>query len=54
VPSDTLRQIAIAEGMETLRQDGLRKAREGKTTLEEVLRVTTAEEAADGERSITD
>ena len=49
VPSDTLRQIAIREGMETLRQDGLRKAREGKTTLEEVLRVTTAEEAAEGE-----
>lgn len=49
VPSDTLRQIAIREGMHTLRQDGLRKAREGRTTLEEVLRVTTAEEAADGE-----
>jgi type IV pilus assembly protein PilB len=49
VPSDTLRQIAIREGMETLRQDGLRKAREGKTTLEEVLRVTTAEEAAESE-----
>jgi type II secretory ATPase GspE/PulE/Tfp pilus assembly ATPase PilB-like protein len=51
VPSDTLRQIAIGEGMETLRQDGLRKAREGRTTLEEVLRVTTAEEAAEGEES---
>jgi len=50
VPSDTLRQIAIREGMETLRQDGLRKAREGMTTLEEVLRVTTAEEAAEGEK----
>jgi type II secretory ATPase GspE/PulE/Tfp pilus assembly ATPase PilB-like protein len=49
VPSDTLRQIAIREGMHTLRHDGLRKAREGRTTLEEVLRVTTAEEAADGE-----
>ncbi len=49
VPSDTLRQIAIREGMETLRQDGLRKALEGRTTLEEVLRVTTAEEAAESE-----
>jgi len=49
VPSDTLRQIAISEGMQTLRQDGLRKAREGRTTLEEVLRVTTAEEAAGSE-----
>ena len=48
-PSDTLRRIAIGEGMETLRQDGLRKALEGRTTLEEVLRVTTAEEAAGGE-----
>jgi type IV pilus assembly protein PilB len=42
--SDSLRRIAIAEGMETLRQDGLRKAAQGRTTLEEVLRVTTSEE----------
>jgi type II secretory ATPase GspE/PulE/Tfp pilus assembly ATPase PilB-like protein len=48
-PSDSLRRIAIGEGMETLRQDGLRKALEGRTTLEEVLRVTTAEEAAGSE-----
>jgi type II secretory ATPase GspE/PulE/Tfp pilus assembly ATPase PilB-like protein len=54
VPSDTLRQIAVGEGMETLRQDGLRKAREGKTTLEEVLRVTTAEEAAGSEERRND
>ena len=49
LPSDALRQIAMSSGMETLRQDGLRKARDGKTTLEEVLRVTTAEEAFDEE-----
>jgi type IV pilus assembly protein PilB len=46
-PSETLREIAVSEGMRTLRQDGLEKALEGKTTLEEVLRVTTAGEEAD-------
>jgi type II secretory ATPase GspE/PulE/Tfp pilus assembly ATPase PilB-like protein len=48
VPTENLRQIAICEGMETLRQDGLRKARQGKTTLEEILRVTTSEESETG------
>ena len=51
LPSETLRRLAIEEGMNTLRQDGLRKAFQGRTTLDEVLRVTTAEEAAgSGER----
>ena len=35
-----LRQAAIRKGMLTLREDGLRKALEGVTTLEEVYRVT--------------
>ena len=35
-----LRERAIAEGMITLRQDGLRKVLAGRTTLEEVLRET--------------
>jgi type IV pilus assembly protein PilB len=35
-----IKKLAIAEGMVTLRDDGLRKAAAGLTTLEEVLRVT--------------
>ncbi|MGH7136422.1 MAG: GspE/PulE family protein, partial [Pirellulales bacterium] len=35
-----LRRLAIAEGMLTLRQSGLRKVREGATTIEEVARET--------------
>src|SRR4026208_1248615 len=43
-----LKQCAIAEGMETLRQDGWRRVAGGKTTTEEVVRVThTAEEVAE-------
>jgi type IV pilus assembly protein PilB len=35
-----LRQLAIQEGMVTLRQSGLRKVREGVTTLDEIVRET--------------
>jgi type IV pilus assembly protein PilB len=35
-----LRRKAIEEGMITLRQSGLRKVREGMTTIEEVARET--------------
>ncbi len=35
-----IEQTAISEGMRTMYQDGLRKALQGLTTLEEVLRVT--------------
>jgi general secretion pathway protein E len=35
-----LRQAAVARGMVTLHQDGIEKARQGVTTIEEVLRVT--------------
>ncbi len=35
-----IKKVAIAEGMVTLRDDGLRKAIDGLTTLEEMLRVT--------------
>src|SRR5205807_2681134 len=35
-----LKQCAIAEGMETLRQDGWRRVAKGNTTIEEVVRVT--------------
>jgi general secretion pathway protein E/type IV pilus assembly protein PilB len=39
-----LKQCAIAEGMETLRQDGWRRVARGNTTIEEVVRVTQTDE----------
>jgi type II secretory ATPase GspE/PulE/Tfp pilus assembly ATPase PilB-like protein len=39
-----LKQTAIAEGMETLRHDGWRRVGEGRTTIEEVVRVTQTDE----------
>jgi type IV pilus assembly protein PilB len=39
VASDTLRDIAVREGMKTMRQDGIDKAMRGLTTLNEVMRV---------------
>ncbi len=38
-PSDEIKRVAVEQGMRTLRQDGMEKARLGMTTLEEVLRV---------------
>jgi type IV pilus assembly protein PilB len=35
-----IHRIAVAEGMVTLREDGLRKAAAGHTTVEEIFRVT--------------
>ncbi len=37
-----LRRLCLERGMVTLRQDGLKKAAQGKTSVEEVLRVTEA------------
>ncbi len=37
--ADDIHRLAVDQGMVTLRQSGLRKALEGETTLEEVLRV---------------
>jgi type IV pilus assembly protein PilB len=37
--SDDIRRLAIEQGMVTLRQDGLVKAQEGMTSLEEIFRV---------------
>jgi len=37
--AEALREIAQAQGMTTLRQDGWRKVQAGLTTVEEVLRV---------------
>src|SRR5450432_4036427 len=39
-----LKQCAIAQGMLTLRQDGWRRVAEGKTTIEEVVRVTQTDD----------
>jgi general secretion pathway protein E len=36
-----IQQQAIQEGMQTMYEDGIGKALQGITTLEEVLRVTT-------------
>ncbi|MGD2094238.1 MAG: type II secretion system ATPase GspE [Phycisphaerales bacterium] len=38
--SHIIKQVAIEKGMSTLREDGLRKAIAGETTLEEICRVT--------------
>ncbi|MFT5582673.1 MAG: general secretion pathway protein E [Cognaticolwellia sp.] len=37
----TIKKIAVANGMKTLRDDGIRKVFEGDTTFEEVMRVTS-------------
>ena len=42
---NTLKQAATLGGMKTLRQDGWRRVAEGRTTVEEVLRVTQEDEA---------
>jgi type IV pilus assembly protein PilB len=39
-PTADLREVAESQGMKSLRQAALRKAVDGVTTLEEVLRVT--------------
>jgi general secretion pathway protein E/type IV pilus assembly protein PilB len=49
-----LKQCATAGGMETLRQDGWRRVAEGKTTIEEVVRVTQTDEVmaeSDGQKA---
>ena len=40
VTADRIRSVALEKGMKTLREVGIEKAREGITTLEEVMRVT--------------
>ena len=45
-PEGALRDAALAAGMRSMRSDGLRKALAGRTTLEEVLRVTPADQSA--------
>jgi general secretion pathway protein E len=38
--ANQIKQAAVAQGMKTLRDDGIRKAVEGRTTISEVLRIT--------------
>ena len=45
----TIKQAAVEKGMGTLRDDGLRKALAGETTLEEVCRVTQGSVYADSQ-----
>ena len=41
--ADVIKKNAVQRGMKTLREDGLEKAKQGLTTIEEVLRVTEVE-----------
>ncbi|NIP15494.1 MAG: hypothetical protein GWN18_20375, partial [Thermoplasmata archaeon] len=41
--TDELRDIALDEGMLTLRMDGLKKVERGITSLEEVIKETAAQ-----------
>jgi hypothetical protein len=44
-PTYQMRKVAIEQGMSSLRTDGWRIVREGRTTVEEVMRNTKDEEA---------
>ncbi|MBI2437306.1 MAG: type II/IV secretion system protein, partial [Lentisphaerae bacterium] len=44
--ANVIKQKGLEQGMQTLRDDGWVKVREGTTTIEEVLRVTEEEENA--------
>ena len=41
--SGELKKVAVEDGLQTLRRSGLRKILQGMTTLEEILRVTRAD-----------
>ncbi|MBP7633954.1 Flp pilus assembly complex ATPase component TadA [Candidatus Ozemobacteraceae bacterium] len=43
-PARTIRKAAVASGMRTMREDGLRKVARGVTTVDEVMRLTRREE----------
>jgi general secretion pathway protein E/type IV pilus assembly protein PilB len=44
-PGSELKTRAIADGMQTLRTDGWRRVTQGQTTVEEIVRVTQADDA---------
>ena len=37
--AEAIKEVAIAEGMSTLKEDGLEKVRQGQTSIEEILRI---------------
>lgn len=39
LPASALKKVAVKQGMSTLQEDGFAKAKEGITTIEEVLRM---------------
>ncbi|HTK91520.1 MAG TPA: type II secretion system protein GspE, partial [Verrucomicrobiae bacterium] len=41
-PTAEIRELALSQGMKTLRQNALQKVLDGVTTIEEVLRVTVS------------
>lgn len=41
--TDDIRGYAISKGMKTLREDAMEKYKDGVTTMEEVMRVTSEE-----------
>ena len=43
-PASTIKNMAISQGMNTLRDDGWSKVLQGVTTIEEVLRVSEEDE----------
>ncbi len=45
MPSTQIKKVAVSRGMRTLRQDGWMKVMQGVTTVDEVMKVTQAEEA---------
>ncbi len=47
-PAGNIRKIATAQGMDSLRGDGWRLVREGRTTIEEILRVTKEDTIGSG------
>jgi len=44
IPSTHIKRVAVSRGMRTLRQDGWMKVMQGVTTVDEVMKVTQAEE----------
>jgi len=44
VPTRTLQEVAIKQGMRTMWQDGLQRILKGQSTIEEILRVITVDQ----------
>jgi len=44
LPTKSLQQVAVQQGMQSMWQRGLRRAIAGQTTVEEILRVISVDE----------